>query len=391
MTLVRSGAETAIRERLFAGVDRVRDRLAANAESDERGATLSAATVDALRECGALSMKLPAVLGGGEADLLTQFDILEALATINASAGWCAMVGATSVGWPGGFLSDAGVARMFPHGRIPTGAAVISPSGEAQPVDGGYRVKGRWGFASGIRHAEWLCAISKVPRAQGEVEIGVVVLPTDSITIEDTWQVCGLQATGSCDVVIDDVFVSEEMAWMLSAPPARGGALYRLGLPTFVAYEHAAVPLGIARRALDGLIEIARNKRRGYAPGGSSMADRGTLHRYLGQAEMRLRAARALAVAVNEEAWTRVSAAQPLDAELHSRARCAAVYATEVATDIVTGSFRYAGGSALFSKHFMQRCLRDVNAVAQHYMVSDTAYEAYGRMALGFADVNPMQ
>ena len=175
----------------------------------------------------------------------------------------------------------------------------------------------------------------------------------------------------------------------MGAPPQRGGVLYHIGLPAFVAYEHAGFALGVARRVLDGVTEMLRTKQRGYAPGGARMTERGTVQRALGHAEMRLRAARALAVEVNEEVWAAaVSGAPPL--ALQCLARSAAVYATEVATEVVGEAFRYAGASAIYQSHYLQRCLRDLDVAAQHYMVSDTAYENLGQIKLGYAEVNPM-
>ncbi len=384
-------ARAATRSALFGAIEAQHDKLAAHSDSDEQLGTLSPASVEALVASGVLRMKLPMVLGGFEADLVTQMEVLERLAMINPAIGWCAMVGATSLAMPGAFLPDAGVARMFADGRIPRGAIVVTPSGVASPVDGGFRLNGRWGFASGVRHSEWMVAVARVERvADAPPEIRCMVFPTVECEILDNWQVLGLKGTGSCDIVVKDLFVPEEMSFAVTDAPRRGGALYRIGLPAFVAYEHAGFALGIARRVLDGLLTIMQNKKRGYAPGGMSMADRGAVQRLLGHSEMRVRAARALNVEVNEHAWEVACAGQTLSLEQQCAVRSAASYATEVAAEVVNEAFRYGGASAIYESHFMQRCLRDVNVAAQHYMVADTAYEQLGRARLGFDDVNPM-
>ena len=384
-------ARAATRSALFGAIEAQRDTLAAQNESDEQSGTLSPASVEALVACGALRMKLPRVLGGFEADLVTQMEVLERLAIINPAVGWCAMVGATSLAMPGAFLSDAGVAMMFADGRIPRGAIVVMPTGVATPVAGGYRVNGRWAFASGVRHAEWLVAVVRLePAPQAAPNLHVVVVPVRDCEILDNWQVVGLKGTGSCDVVVKDLFVPQALSFGVADAPRRGGALYRIGLPAFVAYEHAGFALGVARRVQDGLVTLMLNKRRGYAPGGTSMVERGSVQRLLGHSEMRLRAARALAVEVNEQAWETVCAGQTLSAEQQCECRSAATYATEVAATVINEAFRYAGASAIYDSHYMQRCLRDVTVAAQHYMVADTAYEQLGRAKLGFDDINPM-
>ncbi|MBK6660711.1 MAG: hypothetical protein IPG43_22425 [Proteobacteria bacterium] len=391
MTDNPKAARAATRSALFGGIDAERERMAASSDDDEALGSLTPAAVDALVACGALRMKLPMVLGGFEADLVTQMEVLERLAMINPAIGWCAMVGATSLGVPGAFLPDSGIARMFADGRIPRGAIVVTPSGVATPVAGGFKVNGRWGFASGVRHSEWVVAVTRVERApQAPPEIYFLVFPTAACAIQDNWQVLGLKGTGSCDIVVADLFVPDDMAFAVGEAPRRGGALYRIGLPAFVAYEHAGFALGMARRVLDDLVTLMRNKKRGYAPGGSSMIDRGAVQRLIGHTEMRLRAARALNVEANEEVWETVAGGRALTAEQQCAVRSAATYATEVAVEVVNEAFRYAGASAIYEHSFMQRCLRDLTVAAQHYMVADTAYEQLGRARLGLGDINPM-
>ena len=387
LTTVRAANRSA----LFGALDALHDKLIASSEADEELGTLSPASVETLVASGALRMKLPRVLGGFEADLVTQMEVLERLAMINPAVAWCAMVGATSLAVPGAFLPDAGVARMFADGRIPRGAIVVTPTGVATPVDGGFRLSGRWAFASGVRHAQWLVAICRVERsADAPPEIHFMVLPVSQCEILDNWQVLGLRGTGSCDVAVNNVFVAEEMSFSVTDAPRRGGVLYHIGLPGFVAYEHAGFALGIARRVLDGLVSLVQNKKRGYTPGGHHIAERGSVQRLLGHAEMRLRAARALAVEVNEQLWQTAVAGQPISAEMQCAVRSAATYVTEVCVEVVSDAFRNAGAGAIYAGHFMQRSVRDINVAAQHYMVADTAYEQLGRARLGYTDINPM-
>lgn len=391
MTENPTAVRAATRSALLGAIAAQRDKLAASSEADEALGTLTAASVEALVASGVLRMKLPRVLGGFEADLVTQMEVLEQLAMIKPAVGWCAMVGATSLAVPGAFLPDAGINRMFADGHIPRGAIVVTPTGIATPVAGGYCLNGRWAFASGVRHADWMVAMSRVERdPASSTEIHFMVLPVSQCEILDNWQVLGLRGTGSCDIVIDNVFVAEEMSFAVTDAPRRGGVLYRINLPAFVAYEHAGFALGIARRVLDGFVTLVQSKKRGYAPGGNHIAERGSVQRLIGHAEMRLRAARALAVEVNEQVWEVASAGQPISAQMQSAVRSAATYATEVSVEVVNDAFRNAGAGAIYDNHFMQRCLRDINVAAQHYMVADTAYEQLGRARLGYTDINPM-
>jgi alkylation response protein AidB-like acyl-CoA dehydrogenase len=153
---------------------------------------------------------------------------------------------------------------------------------------------------------------------------------------------------------------------------------------------HCGVVLGIARRALDEVTELAKNKKRGYRGTEALIADRGSFQRFLGESDTRLRAAKSLCMEVLEEAWELVTAGVTPPPELQVRLRASSTYSTEEASDIVSQAFRFGGGSAMFTSHVLQKCLRDVHGAAQHNMVSDRAYENHGQFMLGFPDANPM-
>jgi alkylation response protein AidB-like acyl-CoA dehydrogenase len=264
------------------------------------------------------------------------------------------------------------------------------PTGTATPVDGGYRLTGRWPFASGVRHAEWLTAGVMVRRGEREAgERHIAVIPAAAATIHDNWQVAGLEGTGSSDFSVTDGFVPAAFVWSVAAPPRRGGALFRLGMPAFVAYEHVAFALGVGRRALEAAAALALTKARGIVTA-SPLSGRAAFQALIGEGEIRLRAARAGAVELFEGAWAAVGAGQTLSRRQQAELRSVATHATETAVDVVTGLFRAAGGGALYRSGVLQRCLRDINAGAQHFMVSDSAYERLGQILLGFPDVDPM-
>ena len=377
---------------LLEAVERIGAALAAGGEEGERLRTLPPATVQAFRDSGLLALKVPESLGGIEADPVTQLEVLEAVTRLDASAGWCLMVATTAIGLPAGFLPDPAVKALIPDGRVPTAAVAIAPTGVATPTDGGYRVTGRWPFASGVRHAEWLTAGCWLRRDGQDPGVRhVVVFPAAAAEIHDNWHVAGLEGTGSSDFSVTDLFVPADFVWNLAAsPPRRGGALFRLGMPAFVAYEHVAFALGVARRALDTSFELARTKRRGMGDRPEPVAGRARYHALLGESEIRLRAVRAGAIELFEEAWRVASAGQVPDRRLQAQTRSMAVHATEVAAEIVTGLFRAAGGGALYRSGALQRCFRDLSAGAQHFMVADSAYERLGQMLLGVPDVDPM-
>ena len=375
---------------LLNAVEEVRDILTANADEAEALGTLPMATVNALYNSGLLWLKLPAELGGAEADLVTQLEVLEAVSAIDTSAGWCTMIGASACSFPGAFLPDEALAQVYADGRPPRAAGVFMPGGTATPVEGGYRVTGRWAFASGIRHAQWVSACAKVQRP-GEPASQTIfaIIPASSVTIHDNWHVAGLKGTGSNDFSVSDLFVPEEFTYdRAHAKPKRGGLLYRLHFVGYVSNEHAALALGAARHALDEIVAVAQAKLRGFGPTPSSLISRGAFQRDIGHCDLKLRAARALTYQVFEEAWATLCRDGALEDRDYARMRSAATYATEVSLEVATVAFRYGGANALFEGHVLQRCLRDINAAAQHLMVSDASYENHGQFVLGLPNAD---
>ena len=380
------------RRALMDAVESVRDTLEAGAEEGEETGTLPQASVDALYDSGLLRLKMPYVLGGAEADLVTWLDVLEAVCEIEPSAGWCLMIGAASMGGVGAFLPDAAVEEIFAGGQPPKTAGVFAPFGKAVPVDGGYLLSGRWAFASGIRHSNWISAGARVVTEDTGYPVQVrATMRTSDVRIHDNWRVMGLRGTGSCDFSVDDLFVPTSFAYDVSlTEPLRGGAIYRLGRPGFVTNEHSAFALGVARRALNTALEVGQSKTRGYTSV-NPLARRPAFQRMLSEADLRLRATRLLNVEVLEEASRAVNEGHPPSPLLQTEMRSLCSYTTDVAVDIVTQAFRFSGGAALFDDSILQRCLRDINAGAQHQMVSDAAYENHGQFMLNLPDARVME
>ena len=376
---------------LLDAVESVRDTVAASADESERRGTLAPAAVEAVRDAGLFTLKLPQTLGGAEADPVTQIEVIEALSYIDASAGWCLMIGATAIGQPGAFAGDEAISEIFGNGRIPTAATSTALRGKAVPVEGGYILSGRWPFASGVRHAEWMTAGATVqadPDAEGVNR--TLVFPVSRGHIHDNWHVTGLEGSGSNDISACEIFVPEAFSWDPAVwKSSRGGAIYRMGRPGFVANEHSGVALGIARRALDEIMATAPTKKRGNPPT-ASLADREAFRGEIASCDLRLRSARALAHEVYERAYQIACSGRVPDDATQSEMRAVSTYVTDVAVDVTTTAFRYAGGSAINRSNILQRCLRNINAAAQHFMVSDTALENYGASLLKAPDVKPM-
>jgi len=389
-------ARSEAREQLLQAADAVHDTVSVAAAAAEAERTLPKDTVAALRSAGLMRFKGPADVGGFEADPLIQIEVLERVARSDGAAGWCLAIQGGISGLIGGFLPEAGAAQVFGE-SFPCVAGAFAPKGLGRRVAGGLRVSGRWSFGSGIRHSEWVLSGMRVEGVEGPAGQRIAVVPTREVTIHDNWYVAGLRGTGSCDYSLDDVYIPDEMTFPVAqvarGDAARGGASFRMGLPGFVAMEHAAVALGIGQRSLDEICVHAGSKQRGgLAPGTAPtlLAQRGAFQNDLGRSIMTLRAARNLVFDVFGAAWEVAHAGSVPDALAQAEMRSAARAATDIAIEVAGIAGRYAGGSSLFEPHPIQRCVRDLYAASQHFVVADTAYEALGQLALGRSDANPM-
>jgi alkylation response protein AidB-like acyl-CoA dehydrogenase len=380
-----------LRDEMLAEVEAVAPILAEHAPQSERLGRLDEPTVEALRKTRLLRFACPRELGGYEADPVTTMEVLEAVTRVDGSAGWTLGILALTSAIAGAFLPVKTAQRIFAKG-VPPMAGMIGPRGKAEPVDGGYRVTGRWAFGSGIHHADWVIAGAFLPGQSLPAGIRMVLLPRGQVVIHDNWQVAGLKGSGSCDYSIENVFVPDEMTFpfmdAILGNAVTGGAALRLGLPAFVAGFHMAIALGIARRALDEITEQAVEKGRGSPP--SPLPTHPHFQFALAKAELQLASARALAFQVLSSVWMEARAGRVPPPAMQAEARAAAVYITEVAQRVTTVAFQSAGGGALFDTNPLQRCFRDVHAAGQHFVVSQSAYRALGQFKLAQPDANPM-
>jgi indole-3-acetate monooxygenase len=321
--------------------------------------------------------KLPREVGGTEASLSSQFDVIESLSYADGSRGWNHAFMASCAGIAAARLPSDGVAEIVAAsegGCWPAFCGTLPPSGQFVPSDDGFRVSGRWGFGSGIRDAAWI-----VCGASGDE--GVLrwfALPVDRAVVHDTWDSPGLAATQSCDFSLDDVFVPEHRSFLFTDAPRRGGVLFRLPMHAYLTPDHTGVTLGCARRSLDECVaRAAGNQRLGST---ETLDRRGAFRAALGRAHTRLASARSLVrdvLAQLDDAEGAVGAALLLDA------RCAATYAAEVAVDVATFAYRSGGARAVSASSDLGRAWRDTMTSTQHVHVLDDVYEWRGAELLG--------
>ena len=149
-------------DQLLKGVEEIGDVIMANADAAEKLRRLPEASIDALEQADIFRMMVPRELGGYEADPVTQHEVIDRLAYFDAAAGWCGFIGAGSSAFAAGNIPEDGLqeiqATLTGGAQWTRFAGSPIPVGRATPVEGGYRVSGRWPWASGIHHCSWVFA-----------------------------------------------------------------------------------------------------------------------------------------------------------------------------------------------------------------------------------------
>lgn len=360
--------------------------LRAQSEAIERERRLPGALAGRLAEAGLFRMLAPDALGGFEVSPRVFVDVLTTLGRGDGAAAWCVMTGSTT-SLVGAYLPVESATAMFEDPSVIM-AGVFAPLGRARPVEGGYRLSGRWPFASGSDNATWRLGGGLVmgedgPRTLdgGQPEIRSFFFRADESQLHDTWYTSGLCGTGSHDMEVTDVFVpAERSACVFVDEPRHAGPLYRFPIFGLLAAGVAAVGLGIGRAAIDDLVELARTKK--SFGGRRTMAQGELVQVEVARAEAELRAGRALLRQTCDEVW---DAAQRGALSLDDRAalRLAATRATRAAVHSVDAMYQAGGGTSLYRKSPLQRHLRDIHTVTQHIMVSPATMKTVGRVLLG--------
>jgi len=361
--------------------------LAAHSGEGERSRRLPREVVEALVAGGFFRMLVPSSLGGGESDPATFVATVEELARRDASAGWCIAACATS-GMVAAYIDEAAAQEVFGPGASVSGG-VFAPRGTAYHESATYLVTGRWAFASGIDHCDWLmggCMVfengTRKMLGEGRPDIRLALFPASEVEVIDTWSVSGLRGTGSHDMQVHEIRVpADRTTSLLTDKPLERGPLYAFPIFGLLALSIAGVALGIARTALDDITELAGGK----TPTLSSrrLADRAATQAGAARAEAAWRAARELLYAEIERGWAQARRSGGVSVPERAALRLAATHATTTSADVVDMAYGLGGGTSIYETSPLQRHFRDVHAATQHMLVGPQTWELTGRLLLG--------
>ncbi len=272
---------------------------------------------------------------------------------------------------------------------IARGKAVQRSS--AVPVAGGYRVTGRWSYASGIRNATWLDGHARVykpdgaPKSTGDGRpmLRTTLFPASSAQIIPVWEVIGLQGTGSDDYAVEDLFVPEACTYTrdLARDRHRPGPLHRIAQTAFYGMAFASVALGIGRASLDAFIALAAGKTPAYTA--TRLRDNAAVQLEVARCEGHLGAGQAFLVEMMSELWETVCRDDEFSVDQRARLRIACTYASERARKVVDYAYHTAGAGAVLRRNPFERRFRDMHAVAQQIQAAPSNFEHAGMALLG--------
>jgi len=370
--------------------------IKAAARATETACRVPVENIAALRAIGYFDIVKPAMFGGYEHD----FDVLVALNIELAKH--CA-----STAWVGGLLAaHQWLIASFPEQAQrdvwddnPDALACGSyaPAAKALSVDGGYRLSGRWSFASGCDNAQWSLCAALLPSAADADQLtpAFLLVPASDYVIDDTWNFVGLAGTGSKTLVLDDVFVPEHRTLRFAETTSGqtpGAALYvanaGFSVPVLCNIPSclASSAVGAVAGALEDYLErTARRVTRGAVAGHNNrMAEFPTIQLRVAEAAASVDAAREVLLRDLRDRVGSLRAGQPVTVEDRITSRRGQAFAVSLAIRAAEALNASTGGLGLDLSNPVQRAWRDANAVGRHISMNwDAVGTMYGQMALG--------
>jgi alkylation response protein AidB-like acyl-CoA dehydrogenase len=368
--------------------------IAARAEEMERSRRIPQDIIDAMRPTGLYRMLVPHSHGGLGLGVPDVLPVLEALSSADGSVGWV-MTNAAVSQIVCTRLPKALYDEVYGKAPDPVVVGVGTPAGRAEKVAGGYRVSGRWPFASGCQNAQWIVGHCVVFEDDKPVTAGDApltrwfIMPADRWRIEETWHALGLAGTGSHHVVLEPAEIREDQTCDMLQGASCVPSPFEAAVAPFVPILHAAVAVGIATGAFADLTSLAHGgKRQLFAA--SDLRDSTIFQHELGRVGAELRAARALLEVQTAAGWRRAVAGILDDKADFTEALQAGAWIHAACARVVDRCFTMAGAGAVLAASPLQRRLRDIHAAGQHFMVGERFYVRAGAQHLGFPPVHPI-
>lgn len=383
-----SGA--AVADQLVEKARELAPMIAAAAPQIERDGKVTAEVMAALHAAGMFRLALPRSLGGYELDIPSIMKIVLEIAKADASTAWCVGQGC-GCSYAAAYLDPEVAREIFGPEDAVLAWGPTTRNARAYKVDGGYRVHGRWEFASGSRNAQWLgghCFIyndddSPVLEENGKHFDRTVVIPKGQANIDDVWQVMGLKGTGSDNYQLDGLVVPEKYSFTRDHAPDRRepGTLYRFSVINFYSAAFSAVALGVSRALLDDFKKLATRKKPSAT--GQLLSENAAIQQQVGYNEAHWMACYAYLMRTFEEMWEDVERTGECNPQQRITLRTVSAYVIQNAQKIGDFAYHAAGASAIFADGPFEQRFRDLNCVSQQVQGHMQNFENAGRMFMG--------
>ena len=377
---------------IYQNARNLRDFLRSKSDEIEDARSLPAAVVNALIEAGAFRMNMPKIWGGPEISSPEQVEIIEEISRGDASAGWCVMNGCDS-GLYAGFIAEDRIARELYPTLDMVQAGWPYPVGQAHEIEAGYKVSGKWTFCSGSTYADMIAAGCVVYRdgepvlnQHGRPEWRVMVAPASHWKLLDTWQTTGLRGTGSNDYTTHSNYlvVAHENSFSFFEPK-RDGALWER--PDALLRKMSGVPLGVARQAIEEVKDTLGDSIEW--PSGRPYKELSRVKSAIGDAEMKLGAARSYVFKSLETQWQRLLKHEPFTDQERADVWLSRLNAFQSARDICQLLYDTIGENAVYTRrNRIDRALRDTATMCQHIVGQRKGLEDVGALFLGLDEQN---
>ena len=375
---------------LLSRVAALRPLLEHNADATDSLRRLPDNSVAALREAGLCRLMVPKRFGGFETSIHTYIEVMAELGRGCGSTSWVASL-INVCAWLAGLFPDRAQQDVWGSNPDAWVAGSLAPHGDAKPVDGGWRVSGRWMWASGCLHAQWAACGIHMNDDKGEtINFGLSLMPMTDLTIEDTWHMAGMKGTGSNTIVAKDVFVPEHR--FLPYPAAFAGT-YRTEHTEETVYRVALVPvtililvgsqLGMARAALDHVVSKA--PARGITHTNMArQSESAGFQILLAEAAMKIETATLHALRAADDLDRYAAARRHPDLIARARVRADTALVAKYCREAVEILVSAHGTSSMADSNRLQRLWRDIHVASRHAITEwQVNLEVYGKALLG--------
>lgn len=369
--------------------------LKARSAQADRDCKLPEETIRDLQEAGLFRALQPRMWGGHEVDLRTFFDIQMTLAEGCMSTAW--VYGVMGVHpWQLARYPVEAQRDVWAQDSSALVASTYMPVAKVTPVEGGYRISGRWGFSSGSQHSQW-CLLGGILPADGEqgAEHGTFLVPSSDYRIETNWEVLGLRGSGSHDIVVDDAFVPSHRVqrtnnYSIEATPGRQvntNPMYSIPFAQVFVRAVSSSAIGALQGAINEFSEAAA---RHIGKHGAKTAEDPVAQTAVAEAIITVDSLKLVLERNYDHLLKLAAAGEYPDVETRLLYRYQSAHVTNVCADRVSDLLRSMAASGLYNTNPVARLFRDLHQARGHIANNVAAYgRSFGTVQLGLPNPDP--